>query len=44
MKRFLIGSLDGPESPRPCSHKMKLGDAIDLELTVDWEGDGDGGE
>lgn len=34
-----MGSLGGPESPKPCSHKMKLGDAIDVELTADWEGE-----
>lgn len=29
MKRVLIGSFAGPESPKPCSHKTKLRAAID---------------
>lgn len=39
VKSVLMGSLAGPESPRPCSHKMKLREAIDFESMVAWEGE-----
>lgn len=27
-----IGSLAGPESPKPCNHNMKLPDPIDFDF------------